>query len=44
MKNKEQKKEALKGIILMLGGMSKDKLKGAKAKKKKEEDDEECEG
>ena len=45
MKNKEQKKAALKNIIIMLGNMSKAKIKGMKSKKKQEdEEDEECEG
>jgi hypothetical protein len=41
VKNKEGKKKALAGIILMLRGMSKDKIKASKMKKKCEDEEDE---
>lgn len=41
IKDKEGKKKALGALMIVLGGMSKGKIKEMKAKKKKKEDDEE---
>jgi hypothetical protein len=41
IKDKKGKQKALQGLMIVLGNMSKGKLKSMKSKKKEEEDEEE---